>query len=148
MDELIDFMQTTSTHCYTEAYYELLRNIQMCEGVHNNTYNDNINEVAIRLRNINTTYGNDIIFDVEYYRNLNHGIEDYLEYIRFLNFLLWQYWETIRENPTDLQRQIELSLRLYREFREGLDDYNYKVYHTSSLRGSQRPYFFRATNNY
>lgn len=131
MDDLIDFMQSAGTHCSKDAYDQLKENIRMCE---NALITNHFDDTSIKLRNINTNYCNDIIFDIDYYKKFE--IEDYLEYIRFINFLMNNYWDTVRNESQDTKKQIEISLRIYKEFAEGLA-YNYKVF----CKFSNNPYF-------
>ena len=145
MDSLLNSFREATVHCPLDAYRKLLGYIQLCEdALFSNS--QNIPNVAILLRNINTTYGNDIIFDLTSYINSQQleNIEDYYEYIRFLNFLMHNYWELVRNEPTNLIEQIQISLRFYRELSEGLD-YNYIVFLRThdNTRGPLRPYFFR-----
>jgi hypothetical protein len=112
----------------------------MCEEVLFGNFKTH-SEIAISLRNLNTEYSNDITFDQKDYEKFQ--IEDYLEYIRFLNFLFHQYWDIVRNDPLNTKKQIEISLRIYRELAEGLE-HNYKVFCKSS---PNVPYFASQTHN-
>lgn len=124
MDDLINSLRMSGTHCPRDAYAKLKENIRMCE---NALFFGSLplDETSVTLRNINTEYCNDITLDLNDYARFQ--IEDYLEYIRFLNFLMYQYWDALRTEPHDTKKQIEISLRFYRELAEGLD-YGYKVF--------------------
>lgn len=133
MDDLINSFKFTGTHCPKDAFTKLKENIKLCEeALFSNTRK--LEDVAITLRNVNTNYCNEFTIDPTDYQKFQ--IEDYLEYIRFLNFLMHKYWDSVKNDSYNPKNEIEISLRIYREITEGLD-HGYKVF----CKSSDNPYF-------
>lgn len=108
MEELLENLRKTTTHCSEEEYDNLLGYIKLCETSLGK--GRDIEGTAERVRQVNKFYFEKINLDPEYYK----FTEDY-SYIFEIRTIFDKYWDTLRDFPHNYIKQIQLSLDIYKK---------------------------------
>lgn len=121
MDELVDSMRKTNTHCGEEEYLNLLSHIELCK------FYTNPIDAAKKSKNAIQRYFSEINLDPIHYSIIEHVSLKNFNYIVELSNLKNNYENVLIKFPYDYDKHIASALKFFELLREGAE-FGYFIY--------------------